>query len=75
MTNQYLGPHGHSANASDGSRSYQTAVPAVTRVNFEPTYGGGTYSQPQRPDGYSYDNEGQNRPKSPGRGPVQGRRE
>ena len=84
----YAAPYGHGTNASDGSRSshlYQTAVPAVTHVTAEPTYEGtqGGDSQPQRPDAYAlayaYGGEGhtgmsENRPKSPGRGPVQGHR-
>lgn len=79
-TSHYAVPHGHGTNASDGSRSsnhlYQTAAP-VTRVAPDPLYRGtqpqGGVAQPQYRDADEYDNVDEHRPKSPGRGPVQGR--
>ncbi|KAI9454391.1 hypothetical protein BJY52DRAFT_1188939 [Lactarius psammicola] len=58
-------PHGHGTNTSDGSHSSNRGY-AVAQA------------QPHHQDDYEYDNEGhltERRPKSPGRGPVQGRRE
>ncbi|KAH9025340.1 hypothetical protein EDB84DRAFT_402742 [Lactarius hengduanensis] len=79
-TSHYAVPHGHGTNASDGSRSsnhlYQTAAP-VTRVAPDPLYRGtqpqGGVAQPQYRDADEYDDVDEHRPKSPGRGPVQGR--
>ncbi|KAH9173767.1 hypothetical protein EDB89DRAFT_1957608, partial [Lactarius sanguifluus] len=82
QTSHYAVPHGHGTNASDGSRSsnhYQTAAP-LTRVTPDPLYRGtqpqvtqGGVAQPQYRDADEYDNVDEHRPKSPGRGPVQGR--
>ncbi|KAH8983968.1 hypothetical protein EDB86DRAFT_167238 [Lactarius hatsudake] len=74
----YVVPHGHGTNAADGSRSsnhsYQTAGP-LTRVTHDPLYRGtqGGVAQPQYRDADEYDDVDEHRPKSPGRGPVQGR--
>ncbi|KAI9439526.1 hypothetical protein H4582DRAFT_1941324 [Lactarius indigo] len=73
--------HGYSMNASDGSRSsnqlYQPAAAPLTRATSHSQYRaiqpqeGGVASQYQ--DAFEYDNMDEHRPKSPGRGPVQGR--